>query len=155
MTLALIVAIAKNGVIGKQNTLPWNIPEDLALFKKTTIDSVVIMGKHTFESIGRPLPKRITIVVSSTLKPRSDLHIVQTLSQAIELAKTFQKPIFIIGGKRIYEESLNIVDTMYISHIKKAYEGDTYFPTIDFSKWQKKAEEEFDAFTFTTYVRKQ
>ncbi|MFT4312853.1 MAG: dihydrofolate reductase [Candidatus Woesearchaeota archaeon] len=152
--IGLIVAIAKNGVIGKDQKLPWHISEDLQVFKNTTKDSVVIMGRNTFESIGRPLPSRINIVVSRTQKPVEGIHVVQSLADAFRVAKTFEKNIFVIGGKRIYEESIPYVEKLFISHVHESYDGDTYFPTELLRGWIPIEEHQFTEFTQKIYVRK-
>ncbi len=153
MIKALIVAIAKNNVIGNNGKLPWKIKEDLRLFKQTTLDSVVIMGRKTFESIGRPLPKRINIVLSSTMQSRDDVIVVKSINKAFQIAQTYKKNIFVIGGSKVYEESIPFVNAIYISHIKEKYKGDTYFPKIDWSEWQVYEEKIFEEFIFTKYKR--
>jgi len=152
--IALIAAMTKNRVIGKNNTLPWDIPEDLKLFRKTTKESVVIMGRKTYESIGRPLPKRFNIVLTSQEINVEGIHTCSSVEAAIELAQQQDKPIFIIGGSGVYAAFLEIADMMYLSFVKKDYEGDTYFPVYNESQWYILTEKEYDEFTHKILKRK-
>jgi len=127
--LALIVAVARNGVIGHQGGLPWHIPEDLKHFKKTTSGHAIIMGRKTYDSIGRPLPKRRNIVVTR----QSNLELpgcdrAENLDEAIALARTTDPCPFIIGGASIYEEALSMATELHVTEIDREVEGDTYFP---------------------------
>lgn len=138
--ITLIVAAARNGVIGKNNALPWHLPKDLAYFKRITLNSPIIMGRKTYESIGKALPKRLNIVV--TRNPRyslDDASVVNSLPQAIDYAKQHQpcaQEIHIIGGSSIFAEALPLVDKIYLNHVLADIEGDTYLPTIDWQNWQ-------------------
>jgi dihydrofolate reductase len=128
--LALIVAVARNGVIGREGGLPWHVSEDLKHFKNTTSGHAIIMGRKTYESIGRPLPKRRNIVVTR----QSDLEIpgcerAQSLDEAIALARTTDPCPFIIGGASIYEEALPMATELHVTTIDREVEGDTHFPT--------------------------
>jgi len=127
--LALIVAVARNGVIGHQGGLPWHISEDLKHFKKTTSGHAIIMGRKTYDSIGGPLPKRRNIVVTR----QSDLELpgcdrAESLDEAIALARTTDPCPFIIGGASIYEEALPMATELHVTTIDREVEGDTYFP---------------------------
>ena len=135
--LNLIVAKAKNNAIGKNGKIPWNIPEELQYFKAKTINNVVIMGRKTYESIGHPLSQRINIVISNTKKYSGEnLYIVSSLNDALELANRYDKEVFIIGGERLYKETMDIVDRMYITEVFiDVKEADTFFPAIDNSKY--------------------
>lgn len=135
--VTIIAAVAENNVIGKDGKLPWRLPEDMALFKEKTFGQVVIMGRKTWESIPvkfRPLEGRRNLVVSTTMKPTEGCQVHNSLQVAIDHSKTFyaNKEIFLIGGSRIYNESLrlNLVDKLIISHVEGSYDGDTYFPEI-------------------------
>lgn len=138
--ITLIVAAARNGVIGKNNALPWHLPKDLAYFKRITLNSPIIMGRKTYESIGKALPKRLNIVV--TRNPRyslDDASVVNSLPQAIDYAKQHQpcaQEIHIIGGSSIFAEALPLVDKIYLNHVLADIEGDTYLPTIDWQNWR-------------------
>lgn len=133
MTTSIIVAISAGRVIGHNNTLPWHAPEDLAHFKQLTQGGSVIMGRKTYESIGRPLPNRNNFVVSSTMEVgQKDLFVYPDLLQAVISAGAISNKVFIIGGQRIFTEAfdLELVDNIYLTHIKGYYEGDTFFPKI-------------------------
>ena len=134
--ISLIVALTKSRVIGKNTSLPWHIPEDLANFKQLTKGNIVIMGRKTFESIGKPLPNRINIVVSKTLPSQQipGVIILRTFDLALSEAQKSNKQIFIIGGNSIFSEGLKVADTLHVSWIKKEYAGDVYFPTIDWTE---------------------
>lgn len=135
--LNLIVAKAKNNAIGKNGKIPWNIPEELQYFKAKTINNVVIMGRKTYDSIGKPLNKRINIIISNTKAfSGENCFTVKSLEDALSLAKKFNKEIFIIGGERLYKESVDIVDRMYITEVfMDVKEADTFFPVIDKTKF--------------------
>ncbi|MFT4343294.1 MAG: dihydrofolate reductase [Candidatus Woesearchaeota archaeon] len=153
--IALIAALDENNVIGNKGKLPWDLPEDLQLFRKTTSDSVVIMGKTTYESIGRPLPKRINIVVSTSLTeaPQGTI-LAHSPEDALHKAKECGKTIFIIGGAGIYKAFLTSADRLYLSHVKGTHEGDTYFPKVDYSQWKVIEEHSFPDFVQRVYERK-
>ena len=127
--LALIAAVARNGVIGKDGTLPWHVTEDLKHFKKTTSGHVIIMGRKTHDSIGRPLPKRRNIVV--TRRPGALFPGCETahgLDEAIASARTTDDCPFIIGGASLYAEALPLATELHLTTIDEEVEGDTYFP---------------------------
>ncbi len=136
MKLALIAALANNRVIGKDNQLIWHLPEDLKHFKKLTTGHHIIMGRKTFESIGKPLPNRVNIVISRNETFRAPgAFLVSSLDQAIKKARPDALP-FIVGGATIYKEALNYVTDMYLTIIDKDFEGDAYFPKFKESDWQ-------------------
>jgi dihydrofolate reductase len=127
--LALIVAVARNGVIGKDGALPWHVSEDLKHFKKTTTGHVIIMGRNTHDSIGRALPGRRNIVVTRTtgaLFPGCET--ANSVEEAIALARTTDDCPFIIGGASLYEEALPFATELHLTTIDEDVEGDTYFP---------------------------
>lgn len=127
--LALIVAVARNGVIGKNGTLPWRLPEDLRHFKRTTRGHAVIMGRKTFESIGHPLPSRRNIVVSRRDGAEfAGCEAASNLNAAIELARTSDECPFVIGGASLYEEALPLTTEIHLTTIDQAIDGDTHFP---------------------------
>lgn len=129
----IIVAIAKNGVIGKDGKLPFSLCEDMKRFKRLTMGNTVIMGANTYKEIGKPLSGRLNIILSSTLKINEDNAIVlPSLSQAIEYSQAVDgdKEIFVCGGEKVYAEALGIADRLYITHIDKEFDGDRYFPPI-------------------------
>ncbi|MBR5520761.1 MAG: dihydrofolate reductase [Oscillospiraceae bacterium] len=154
--ICLIVAHARNRVIGKDGKMPWHIPQELKHFREVTMGGAVVMGRRTYESIGRPLPGRLNIVVSSTMKYTGEnLLTADSLPQAIELAG--DRDVFISGGRRLYREALDIVDIMYITEIDADVEGDTYFPEFDAEKFERKVDGEFTypvTYRYVTYTRK-
>lgn len=158
---SIIVAIGKNNEIGKNNKLLWHIPEDLKKFKEITQGKTVVMGRSTFESIGKPLPDRHNIVLTKDLKSFSNdcnekLEIFDDFSKIVEKYKNSDEEIFIIGGAQIYKKSLElrIVEKLYISHINFSdNEADTYFPEIDYGIWEKVEEEKYAEWKFCVYKR--
>nr|WP_244878259.1 type 3 dihydrofolate reductase [Gilliamella apicola] len=139
--LSVIVAMAHNRVIGLNNQMPWHLPADLAWFKKNTLNKPVIMGRKTFESIGRPLPNRHNIVISRQIEPTdnkiSNVSWVKSIDEAISLAQAQQPDeVFIIGGGNIYQQVLPLIDRLYLTHIDAELQGDTYFPDYLPEQWQ-------------------
>ncbi len=145
MTLSLIVAVSKNGFIGKDGSLPWQISEDLKRFKKITSNSVVIMGKNTFLSIGKSLPNRENVIVSTTLKTADGCEIVRSLEDAINLSKENfpNKDIFLIGGYAIYKSGEIFADTLYLTEVDIEVEGDLSLPDFDWKSWKEMEREDF------------
>jgi dihydrofolate reductase len=134
--LTLIAAVARNGVIGKGGGLPWRIPEDLRHFKRTTRGHAVIMGRKTFDEVGKPLPDRRNIVVTR----RADLRLegcetAPSIEEAIALARATDPEPFVIGGAEIYRAALPYATHMILTEIDRDVEGDTYFPAFDRSAW--------------------
>ena len=133
--ISLIFAMGKDNSIGYKNKMPWHLPADLAYFKKATMGLPVIMGRKTFESLGRPLPGRTNIVIS---RNKEFFHegciVVDSVEKAKELTK--DKDCFIIGGAEIYDAFMPIADKMYITEIDSVFQADTFFPQIDYSKWK-------------------
>lgn len=140
MTVALIVAAARNGVIGRNNELPWHLPGDLKYFKSVTLGKPVIMGRKTHESIGRPLPGRLNIVVSRQSRAAQDpsLRWVTSIEAAIALARREQpdaEEIMVMGGEEIYRQSLPLADRVYLTRIDLEVEGDAHFPSLNGEEW--------------------
>jgi dihydrofolate reductase len=148
--VSLIAAVSKNGVIGVDNKLPWYIPQDLKRFKELTTNNVVIMGRKTYESIGKPLPNRLNIVVSRNKDLEIDgCLVVDSISKAIKKAGS-DKEIFIIGGGEIYRKSIKFADEIYLTRIDTIHEGDTTFPELS-EFWVETDREDHDGFSFITY----
>lgn len=164
LSLSIVVAMTKSGVIGKNGKLPWHIPEDLANFKKITRDSIVVMGSRTWKSIPKkfkPLPNRFNIVLTSRLKKFasfSDVNVKfsDSLSDIIATYRhgAHTRPIHIIGGASVYEQALPHTQTLKISFIKDEYEGDTFFPKVNWDEWREVEKQEFEKFDFVIYERK-
>lgn len=138
MMLSIIVAMANDRVIGLNNQMPWHLPADLAWFKKNTLNKPVIMGRKTFESIGRPLPNRHNIIISRTPQHSDNENItwVTSLEQALDLTQ-HNEEVFIIGGGNIYLQALPKVARLYLTHIDAKLDGDTRFPKYHTEKWQQ------------------
>jgi dihydrofolate reductase len=159
--LSIIVAVGENNVIGKDNDLIWKLPRDMRHFKETTTGHYIIMGRKTFESNGRPLPNRTNVIITRDRNYTAEgCKIAHSLEDAIKEAKN-DKEAFIIGGGKIYEESLSIVDRIYITKIHHEFEGDTFFPEINMNEWTEVERRKFEpdeknkyAFTILTLDRK-
>lgn len=149
----IISGFPKNKVIGKGPDLPWHIPEDLKHFKEITTGKTIIMGLVTYKSIGKALPNRNNIVMSFNKIELNDAEVATSIDEALEIAKKYDKEIFIIGGASIYKLFLPIADQLYISHIKEEYEGDVYFPEYDENNWKIEYEEDKGPFIFKIYRR--
>ena len=154
--IALIVAYANNNVIGNKGCIPWKIKGEQKRFRELTTGNVVIMGRRSYEEIGRPLPNRTTIVVSNTKNYNGEnCFTAKSLDEAIKMAG--DRDIYISGGSRLYEEALPIVEKMYITEIDCDIEGDTYFPAFDKEQFVKEIDEVVDGeipYSYVTYIRK-
>ncbi|MBE5873698.1 MAG: dihydrofolate reductase [Lachnospiraceae bacterium] len=154
--IALIVAFAKNQVIGNNGCIPWKIKGEQKRFKELTTENVVIMGRRSYEEIGKPLPNRTTIVISNTKNFNGEnCFTAKTLKEAIELAG--DKDIYISGGAKLYEEALPLVEKMYITEIDCDINGDTFFPPFDKEQFIKEIDERYEGeipYTYVTYTRK-
>lgn len=155
MTVALIVAMAEDRLIGKDNTMPWHLPEDLKLFRATTTGNIIAMGRKTYESIGRPLPNRDNFIITRSGKPVEGCRVFSSAAECIDAAKETDKTLFFIGGGQIYAEVIGLVDEMHISYVKGTFHGDTYFPAFDESEWKVAETKEYQDFTYKKLVRKQ
>jgi len=141
MSVSLIVAMAQNRTIGVNNTLPWRCPEDLKHFKTLTMGHHMIMGRKTFDSIGKPLPGRTTVIVTRNTELKVEGCVVaHSLQEAITASKD-DKEIFIVGGAEIYTQALPLADTLYITEIQQDVDGDALFPAFDRNAWQETARE--------------
>jgi dihydrofolate reductase len=149
----IIVAVSENDIIGGDNKLLWNIPEDLKWFKKITTGNTVIMGRKTFESIGKALPNRENIVITRQKNYNSNCITVSSINEAI-LKSDRRKDIFIIGGGQVYQEALkmDIVDNIYLTRVHNNYDGDTKF-IFDENKYLEVEKEIHNGYTFITYRR--
>ncbi len=137
----MIVATANNHIIGKDNDMPWHLPADLAYFKKTTLGKPVIMGRKTYESIGRPLPGRRNIVISRDINYKAEgVDSVTTVDAALRLVEEVDE-VMVIGGGAIYQHCLPAANRLYITHIDADIEGDTQFPFYDKDIWEKVSSE--------------
>ena len=143
MKISLIAAMAKNRVIGKDNDLPWHLPDDFAYFKQKTGGHVIIMGRKSFKALGKPLPKRTNIVITRQLDFRAEgVTVVPSLEAALEVAQPIeeqaeQPELFVIGGAEIYALALPVANRIYLTEVQKAYDGDTRFPEFDRTVWHE------------------
>lgn len=161
MSLSIIVAMARNRTIGANNTLPWRCPEDLRHFKALTMGHHMIMGRKTFDSIGKPLPGRTTVVVTRDARLKIDGCLVaHSLEEAIA-ACAGDKEVFVVGGAELYRQAMPLMDALYITEIQQDVDGDAHFPEFDKSAWQESSREMRSQETpqpleyhFVTYRRK-
>lgn len=146
-SISLVVAASENNAIGKNNQLLWHLPKDLKFFKNVTWAGVVIMGRKTFESVDKPLPGRLNIVITSNPEwKRENVLTVTGLQAAIKLAKAENfKELFIIGGGEIYRQSMSIADIIYITRVHAVFDGDTFFPEINIKEWELVSKEDVEA----------
>ena len=166
MIISHLVALSNNYVIGVNNDLPWKLKKDLQHFSAYTQNKAIVMGRKTFESIGRPLPNRKNIVISSTLSSTSEIQIVNSLEQAISEATDWNKEnnlfeeVVLIGGGYIFKESINLVNKLVLTRVNCDIDGDVFYPSLDFTEWsmisnesfKKDKENEYD-FLVETYIK--
>ena len=142
--LSIIVAEAENKVIGKDNDLIWKLPRDMKHFKETTTGHYIIMGRKTFESNGRPLPNRTNVIITRDHNYKAEgCLVVHSLEDAINEAKD-DSEAFIIGGGKIYEQAMALVDRIYLTKIHHTFDGDTFFPEIDMNEWNEVDRRDFE-----------
>ena len=160
MEIILIAAVSKDKVIGKQGGIPWKIKEDLSFFKEKTLNSPIIMGRATYNSIGRPLPNRLNIVMTRSAKNTEGVTEVTSVEKAIEAASVNKESskVYIIGGENIYKEFLPIAHRMIITEVDLCIkDGDTFFPEWNISEWKEQSrdqrEENGTRFSFVEYTR--
>jgi len=161
ITFSHIVAASENNVIGCNGGLPWDIPEDMKFFRNKTKGKIIIMGRKTFESVGHPLPNRLNLVITRQKDYKAEgAEVFPNLEKAMEYAKTrisdYDPEIFVIGGGEIYKQSLNQMDTVYLTRIHKSIEGDAYYPEISENDFELAAQEDRSepvAFSFLTYKK--
>ncbi|MDQ3192333.1 MAG: dihydrofolate reductase [Bacteroidota bacterium] len=158
---SFVVAVAKNNVIGKDNTLPWHLPADLRFFKNLTTGHHMIMGRKTFDSFGKPLPNRTSVVITrqNDYQPEGCI-VVHSIEEAIKVAAV-EEEIFIIGGSEIFKQTMPIADRIYLTRIHEDFEGDTIFPELNKEEWELKEKQDFEAdeknkysYSFCIYERK-
>ncbi|HEY9052549.1 MAG TPA: type 3 dihydrofolate reductase [Gammaproteobacteria bacterium] len=160
MMISLIAAMDKNRLIGKENGLPWHLPADFKHFKQVTMGKPIIMGRKTFESIGKPLPGRKNIVISRKGFSADGVIVVDSIEQALQEVKNAEE-VMIIGGASFYEQMINKAVRMYLTHVDAECEGDAWFPEFDINDWSVVSEEVHKAdeknnynFTIKVYQRK-
>lgn len=155
MEIALIAAMTTQGVIGYQNKLPWHFPEELKYFKKITLGKPIIMGRKTFESMGkRPLPGRKNIILTQSQNYMADnCIVVDSVKRALEMASEAEE-IMIIGGANVYQQFLPLASRLYITFIHQEYAGDAYFPKVDWDEWEIVSEDPKDDYTIKVFKKR-
>lgn len=159
--ITIIAAIGNNNELGKDNDLIWHLPADLKRFKKITTGHHIIMGRKTYESIGKPLPNRTTVIITRNEHYKADgCLITNSLEEAIDITKNDDN-LFIIGGAKIYKEAINLADELDICKVHQSFDADVFFPNIDLNKWKEKKVENFKSdsknkydYSFIKYSRK-
>lgn len=160
MTVTIMAAVARNGVIGRDGAIPWHLPDDMRRFRQTTTGHVLVMGRLTYESIGRPLPGRTTIVVTrsqdwpAATEPPAGLVVAASLEEALREAARLDGETFIQGGAQLYAEALPLADRLLVTWVDADPEGDTFFPDVDWAEWDEVERQEFDGGTWSTYRRR-
>lgn len=157
--ISLIVAMDNNCLIGKENDLPWRLPADLQYFKQTTTGHTIVMGRKTFESIGKPLPNRNNVILTGNKDYHHEgVKVIHSVDELVSLEG--ESELFVIGGATVYEQTMHVATRLYVTHIDEVFEGDTYFPKIDSSVWREvsrkqgvKDEKNPYAYYFTVYER--
>lgn len=159
--ITIIAAIANNNALGKDNQLIWHLPADLKRFKKVTLNHHIIMGRKTFESLGKPLPNRTTIIITRNKEYKQEgCIVVNSLVEAIKAAKDDENP-YILGGAEIYKQALSIADKLDLTFVHHSFDADAFFPEIDFNNWIETSREDFKSdeknkydYSFVTYLKK-
>ena len=155
--LSVIVAVAENRVVGKDNALPWHLSEDLQYFKRATLGKPIVMGRKTFESIGRPLPGRTNIVISGNPNYFAEgIKVVSSVERALQLAQDIalvdgSRELMVIGGAAIYAAAIPVADRLYVTEVHAKVEGDAYLPKIEWSNWVESSRERHRAIAPNPY----
>jgi len=153
MTITVMAAVGSNLVIGREGTMPWHLPQDLAHFKATTMGHTLVMGRRTYESIGRPLPGRRTIVLTRQRAWHApSVEVAHTLPEGFALAGPTD--VFVVGGSEVYRQAMPFADQMLLTQIAQSPEGDAYFPAFEPDDWRETGREEHEGFAFVTYARR-
>lgn len=154
-TITIVAAVADNGVIGREGGLPWRLPGDLARVKNLTMGHVLVMGRRTYESIGRPLPGRTTVVVTRQPNWRADgVLVAHDIDAALEVAAQHDPEVYVFGGAEIYAAALPKVDRMVVTWVDARPDGDTTFPDVDWQRWREVEREPGEGFSVVVYERR-
>ena len=156
MTVTLVAAVARNGVIGADGGIPWHLPGEQRRFKELTLGHVLVMGRLTYESIGRPLPGRTTVVVTRTAGWNAGddgVLVAPGVPEAIAVAGTVDEEVFVVGGTRVYDEALPFADRLELAWVDAEPEGDAWFPAVDWAAWREVAREEHEGWSAVSYER--
>ncbi len=159
MIVSIVVAISQNHAIGKDNKLLWYLPKDLKHFKEITTGHTVIMGRKTYESVGKPLPNRRNIIITRQAITIEGCEVVDSVETALALCRD-EAEVFIVGGAEIYRQALHLTDRIYLTLIHENFEGDTYFPEIKPDLWKETERQDYEPdeknllpYSFITYER--
>ncbi len=156
MGITVVAAVARNGVIGVDGGLPWHLPDDLRRFKELTLGHVLVMGRKTYESIGRPLPGRATVVVtrSEGWEPGSTaVRVARSIPEALATASAIDEQVFVVGGAALYADALPLADRLELTLVDAEPDGDTHFPVVDWAEWRELRREDGDGVAHVTYER--
>jgi len=160
MTKTIVVAISENNAIGKDNQLLWYLPADLKHFKNITTGHTVIMGRKTFDSVGRPLPNRRNIIITRHVMHIEGCELVSSIDAALALCAD-EEEVFIVGGAEIYRQSIDLTDRIYLTIVHQKFDADTFFPEIDYDEWMETEREDHQpdeknklAYSFITLEKK-
>lgn len=154
MQKVIVVAVARNGVIGVDGGLPWRIPEDMSRFRQLTMGHALVMGRATFESIGRPLPGRTNIVLTRRADwSHEGVQVAGSLDEGLSMAAARSQDAFIAGGAEVYRQALEIADRIESTEVDDSPEGDTWFPPVDWTQWREVCRRARPGFSFVTYDR--
>ncbi|MFA8344119.1 MAG: dihydrofolate reductase [Rhodothermaceae bacterium] len=157
MKKVIIVAIAKNRVIGDGERIPWHSKEEFKHFKSTTMGFPILMGRKTFESIKKPLPGRLNVIITGNTELKYDFEntvVVNSIDAAFEVCEDKYEKVFICGGGNIYKQTMDVADEIILSEMKLEPEGDVFFPEIDETKWETTGVEDFEEFKVFRYKKK-
>jgi dihydrofolate reductase len=153
MTITLLAAVGANQVIGRNGAMPWHLPEDLAHFKATTMGHTMVMGRKTYESIGRALPGRRSIVITRQRGWHApSVEVAHSLAEALALAGPTE--VFVVGGGDVYEQAMPFADMLMLTEVEQSPEGDVLFPSIEPVQWRETVRQPHEGFAFVTYERK-
>jgi len=153
MTITVLAAVGANLVVGRGGEMPWHLPEDLAHFKATTMGHTLVMGRKTYDSIGRPLPGRRTIVMTRQEGWHApSVEVAHSLAEALALAGPTD--VFVVGGAEVYRQAMAFADTMMLTEVEMSPEGDAFFPPFEPAHWRETTRQAHDGFSFVTYERK-
>lgn len=155
-SISIIAAVAKNGVIGKNNVMAWHIPEEAKLFASLTSGKPVIIGRRTYDGLPNALLGRHLIVLTRNegfVTGTSAVQVAHSVQEAVQLASVFNKEILVAGGESVYQQFLPLADTLYLSLLHNEYEGDAFFPSVKYSQWQPTQTTAYNDFSFITFTK--
>lgn len=152
--VVMVAAVADNGVIGNRGEIPWHLPEDLRHFRRTTLGHTVVMGRTTYDGIGRPLPGRVNVVVTRQPGWTADgVLVAHSLASALELAAGLDGDVMVMGGGQVYAEALPLADAQVLTEVHASPEGDTFYPAFDRDAWKEVRREPHDGYDFVWLER--